>query len=169
MAFVDLSQAPTNEQTVNSEMKLELRWLNCLWLMAPLLAWNIILGPQITLDQVISDANSPTWLLAAENVTRIVVFAFPLLLPLRIQDNVSKTGLAIYLGGTLLYFVTWIPLIWMPDSFWSQSVAGLLAPRLTPLLPFLGIALIGHSAPYAVLSALFITLHTWHGIQNLTP
>lgn len=148
-------------------MKLELRWLNCLWLMAPLLTWNIILAPKITLDKVISDANSPTWLLAAENIVRIVVFVFPLLFPLRVQDAVSKTGLSLYLIGTLLYYITWIPLIWMPDSLWSQSAAGLLAPRLTPLLWFLGIAMIGHSVPYAGFSILFIILHTWHGIQNL--
>jgi hypothetical protein len=148
-------------------VKLELRWLNCLWLMVPLLVWNIILAPKITLDKVISDANSPAWLLAAENVTRVIAFAFPLILPLRVQDTVSKTGLAIYLIGMLLYFITWIPLIWMPDSTWGQSAVGLLAPRLTPILPFLGIALIGHSAPYAVFSVMFITLHTWHGIQNL--
>jgi len=149
-------------------MKLELHWLNCLWLMVPMLAWNIILTPKITLLKVISDANSPTWLLAAENITRMIVFVFPLLLPLRVQDTVSKIGMATYLIGMTLYFITWIPLIWMPDSIWSQSAAGLLAPRLTPLLPFLGIALIGLSAPYAVISALFIILHTWHGIQNLT-
>jgi hypothetical protein len=113
-------------------MKLELRWLNCIWLMAPLLAWHIILVPKITLDKVISDANSPTWLLAAENIVRILVFAFPLLLPLRVQDSVSKTGLSLYLIGTLFYSITWIPLIWMPDSLWSQSAVGLLTPRLTP-------------------------------------
>lgn len=150
-------------------MKLELRWLNCLWLMVPLLAWNIILAPKITLEKIVSDSNSPPWLLVAENITRIIVFAFPLILPLRLQGTISKTGLAVYIIGTLIYFVTWIPLIWMPASPWSQSAAGLLAPRLTPLLPFLGIAMIGHSAPYAGFSLLFITLHTWHGIQNLTP
>ncbi len=148
-------------------MKLELHWLNCLWLMVPMLAWNIILAPQITLMKVISDANSPSWLLAAENITRLIVFVLPLLLPLRVQDMVSKTGMAAYLIGMMLYFITWIPLIWMPDSVWSQSAVGLLAPRLTPLLPFLGIALIGHSAPYAMISALFIFFHTLHGIQNL--
>jgi hypothetical protein len=147
-------------------MKLELHWLNCLWLMVPLLAWNIILAPKITLPKVISDANSPAWLLAAENITRMIVFAFPLLLPLRVHNTVSIIGMAVYLIGMPLYCISWIPLIWMPDSIWSQSVVGLLAPRLTPLLPFLGIALIGHSAPYAVISALFIILHTSHGIQN---
>ena len=55
-------------------MKVELRWLNCLWLMVPLLAWNIILAPKITLVKVISDANSPIWLLAAEPHTLIATF-----------------------------------------------------------------------------------------------
>lgn len=147
--------------------KLKLRWLNCLWLMVPLLAWNIVLAPKITLDKVISDSNSPIWLLVAEHITRIIVFVFPLLLPLRLQDTISKTGLAIYIVGTLIYFASWIPLIWIPASIWSQSAAGLLAPRLTPLLLFLGIAMIGHSLPYAGFSILFIALHIWHGIQNL--
>ena len=146
---------------------IELSWLNCLWLMVPLLVWNIILAPKITLEQINSDAHSPAWLLMAENITRIIVFVFPLLLPLRLQDDISKAGLAIYLLGTLIYFATWLPIIWMPDSAWSQSAVGLLAPRLTPLLPFLGIALIGHSTPYVVASVLFIVLHTWHGAQNL--
>jgi len=148
-------------------MKIELRWINCLWLLVPLLVWNTVLAPKITLEQINSDAHSPAWLLMAENITRIVVFAFPLLLPLRIQDGSSKTGLGIYVLGTLIYFASWIPIIWMPDSPWSQSAVGLLAPRLTPFLSFLGMALIGHSIPYVVISALFISLHTWHGIQNL--
>ncbi len=148
-------------------MKVELRWLNCFWLMLPLLAWNIILAPEITAKKIISDANSPVWLLAAENLTRVLVFAWPLLFPLQMRDKYSKVGLAIYLLGTLLYFASWMPLVWLPESAWSQSAIGLLAPRLTPFLPFLGIALIGRSIPYAAVSALFIFLHTWHGIQNL--
>ena len=150
-------------------MKLELRWLNCLWLMVPLLTWNIVLAPEITLEKVISDANSPAWLLTAENITRIIVFVFPLLLALQFRDMPGKAGLVIYVFGTLIYFASWIPLICMPTSAWSASPVGLLAPRLTPLLSFLGIALIGRSAPYAVFSVIFIALHTWHGIQNLTP
>ncbi len=84
--------------------------------MVPLLVWNILLAPMITLEQITSDANSPAWLLTAENITRIIVFAAPLILPLRLKDIVSKTGLAIYIIGTLIYFTTWIPLIWISAS-----------------------------------------------------
>ncbi len=148
-------------------MKIELRWLNCFWLLVPLLIWNVVLTPRITIKEIISDAHSPNWLLAAENVMRILVFAFPILLPLQVKDPLSKIGLILYLGGTLIYFATWIPLLLAPDSIWSQSTIGLLAPRLTPILPFIGIALIGNSIPYAFISALFVALHTWHGVQNL--
>lgn len=153
---------------VISNLKIELRWLNCFWLLVPLLVWNIFLGPKITIDAVVSDANSPTWLLVAENIFRILVFAFPILLPLRIKDGLSKSGLVIYLAGTLVYFASWLPLLLEPNSAWSQSAVGLLAPRLTPFLPFLGIAMIGHSIPYLFISALFIIIHTWHGTQNLS-
>ena len=147
--------------------KIRIDWLNCLWLLIPLLTWNIVLAPKITMEKVVSDANSPAWLMTAENITRIIVFAFPLLLPLQLLDGLSKTGLAVYILGTLIYFVSWIPIIWMPDSSWSQSTIGLRAPRITPFLSFLGIALIGQSVIYALVSFVFIILHTWHGIQNL--
>ncbi|PKO02665.1 MAG: hypothetical protein CVU43_06785 [Chloroflexi bacterium HGW-Chloroflexi-5] len=148
-------------------MKFDIRLLNCLWLMLPLLVWNIILGPRIMDARITSDLNSPKWLLISENVVRIFVFVLPLLLPLQLKDITSKAGLWIYIIGTLIYFASWLPFLFAPQSAWSNSPAGLLAPRLTPFLTFLGVALIGHSWTYGVIAALFIFLHTWHGIQNL--
>ena len=147
-------------------MKLTLTWLNCFWLILPLLVWNLILGPRITDPRVTSDANSPGWLLASENVTRILVFALPLFLPLQVKDAWGKAGLLIYILGTLLYFASWLPLLFASGSAWSNSGIGLLAPRLTPFLPFLGIAILSGSWLYGVISAVFIFFHTWHGIQN---
>jgi hypothetical protein len=145
-------------------MKLELTWLNCLWLMLPLLAFNLVLGPRITDPRVTSDAHSPQWLLIAENGTRILVFALPLLIPLPhgtdLQSALPKVGLAIYIIGTLVYFCSWLPLQLAPASIWSNSPACLLAPRLTPYLSFLGIALLGGSWLYGVIAAIFIFLHT---------
>ncbi len=148
-------------------MRIELLWLNCLWLLLPLLIWNVAVTTRITIKEVISDSYSPGWLLMAENLTRILVFAFPILVPLQVTDHRSRIGLVLYLGGTLIYFATWIQFLLAPDAERSHSTMGLLAPRLTPILPFLGIALIGCSVPYAFISALFVTLHTWHGVQNL--
>jgi hypothetical protein len=95
------------------------------------------------------------------------VFALPLFIPLRLDTRGKKVGLAVFILGTLIYLATWLPLIYAPDSTWSTSPAGLLTPRLTPLVPFFGIALIGENWLYAGLSSLFIFFHTWHGIQNL--
>lgn len=151
-------------------MKLQLTLLNAFLLILPLLAWNIVLGPKISDERITSDAYSPKWLLAAENLARILVFALPLLIPLRSanwQFALQKSGWIVYIAGTLVYFASWLPLIWAPGSAWSDSPAGLLAPRLTPYLSFLGIALIGGSWPYAGIAAVFIFFHTWHGVQNL--
>jgi len=106
-------------------------------------------------------------MLIVESVVRILVFALPLLIPLQVKDIWSKAGLAVYIAGTLVYFVSWLPLILAPGSAWSTSPAGLLAPRLTPILSFLGIALIGGSWPYGLVATVFIFFHTWHGLQNL--
>ena len=148
-------------------MKPGLTLWNCFWLILPLLVWNILLGPRITDKRITSDAHSPRWLLIAENITRILVFALPLLIPLQAKDTLSRSGLIIYVLGTLVYFASWLPLLLAPHSHWRNSTPGLLAPRLTPFLSFFGIALIGSSWPYGLVSAVFIFVHTWHGIQNL--
>lgn len=148
-------------------MKPGLTLFNCFWLILPLLLWNLALGARITQTAITSDAHSPKWLLIAENISRILVFALPLIIPIQVRDAWQKTGMIVYILGTLVYFATWLPLLLAPNSAWSTSPAGLLAPRLTPFLSFLGIALIGQAWIYGLLAAAFIFLHTWHGIQNL--
>jgi len=85
----------------------------------------------------------------------------------RLKNAWNKVGLAVYVFGTLVYFASWLPLLLAPASAWSQSATGLLAPRLTPIISFVGIALVCYAWPYGVLSVVFIFFHTWHGIQNL--
>ena len=150
-------------------MKIELQLINCFLFILPLLVWNLVLGPRISQEKITSDTHSPKWLLIAENLSRLLVFAFPLLLPLQVKHGWNKAGLAVYSLGTLIYFASWLPLLLSPDSRWSHRTAGLLAPRLTPFLSFLGISLVGSSWLYAGISILFIFLHTLHGIQNLGP
>ncbi|MFL7871910.1 MAG: hypothetical protein AB8I58_23980 [Anaerolineales bacterium] len=148
-------------------MKLGIQLLNCLWLILPLLIWNLIFGPKLSDSRLTSDANSPAWQLFAENGARILVFVLPLLIPLQVREGMSKTGLLVYGIGSLIYFSSWLPLMLAPQSAWSQSPAGALAPFTTPLILFWGIALIGHSWWYGLISFIFILLHTLHGVQNL--
>ena len=148
-------------------MKLELTWVNNFWLLLPLLAWNIIFGSKITQEQITSDAHSPDWLLGAENIFRLTTFILPLFLIMKFDTSFGKIGLTVYIIGTLIYFVSWLPLMYVPQSAWSQSIPGLFAPRLTPLIALLGVALIAGSWSYGFLATIFIFFHTWHGIQNL--
>jgi len=148
-------------------MRLELTFVNCFWLLLPLLVWNIIFGAKITQEKITSDANSPAWLLGAENIFRLATFILPLFLRMRFNSGFGEIGLAVYIIGTLIYFASWLPLMYAPRSFWSQSIPGLFAARLTPLIAFFGIAIIAESYPYGFLATTFIFFHTWHGIQNL--
>jgi hypothetical protein len=111
-------------------MNLSLTWLNCFWLSLPLLAWNLLLGSKLTQEQIASAAHSPAWLLGAENVFRLATFSLPLFLRLQLDSNLGKIGLAVYLLGRLVYFASWILLIWAPQAAWSQSLPGLFAPPL---------------------------------------
>jgi hypothetical protein len=148
-------------------MKLELTWANCFWLIVPILVWNIIFGSKLTQEQITSDAHSPAWLLGAENLFRLVTFILPLLLRMRFDTSLGKIGLAVFIIGTLIYFASWLPLMYASQSAWSQSIPGLFAPRLTPLIALFGVAIIAESWPYGLLATIFIFFHTWHGIQNL--
>lgn len=148
-------------------MNLTLTWFNCFWLIVPILVWNLLLGSKITQEQITSDAHSPAWLLGAENLFRLVTFSLPLFLRLELDSVWGKIGLAFYLLGLLIYFLSWIPLIRTPQASWSRSLPGLFAPRLTPLIWLLGVALLANSWIYGLFAALFILFHTWHGLNNL--
>ena len=119
-------------------MQLKLAWLNCFLLILPLLAWNIFLGPKITDHRITSDAHSPKWLLFAENISAHSCLCLSLLIPLQIKDAWSKAGLGIYSIGTLVYFASWLPLIFAPLSAWSNSRCRSAGPTPDPLPVFSG-------------------------------
>ena len=141
-----------------------LQLLNCFWLLLPVFAWNAVFASRLPQAGFKSDAGVPRPILWAENVLRAAVFLWPLLLPLSWQDQRSRAGLALYGLGILVYFASWLPLIYRPEAAWSRSAAGLLAPAYTPLIWLAGIALVGASWPYALLSLLFVGVHVYHNI-----
>jgi len=141
--------------------------------MLPIMIWNIALTnklpqefqPEIFWNEV------PAWLKYAENISRIFIFVLTILMPLRISESIQKRGLLLYIGGTLLYFASWLLLIYLPDSGWSNSIFGFMAPAYTPLLWLTGIGLIGDSfyfnLPYRrwffmLMAILFLVFHNWH-------
>ncbi len=95
----------------------------------------------------------------------------PLLMPLMIETSRQKIGLGIYLVGVAIYFLSWVMQIYFPESSWSISLFGFLAPAYTTVIFLIGIGLIGDSLflkipyksiIYILISTTFVVVHTAH-------
>ena len=114
------------------------------WLLVPVLLWNAALSsrlPNAFAPEVFS-FDIPELLSATENVLRMAVFALPFFAPFELVTQSQKVGIAVFGIGLAIYFVSWLPLIAAPDSRWSTSALGFLAPAYTPLVWLLGLALL---------------------------
>jgi hypothetical protein len=106
-----------------------------------------------------------------ENVLRVMVFFLPLLMPLTVETGSQKIGLGIYIAGLVIYFLSWLLQIYYPDSAWSKSAFGFLAPAYTTMIWLVGIGLIGtrlfvkvpyRPTVYILISTAFVVVHTMH-------
>lgn len=148
-------------------------FFNCFLLTIPILLWDYIFTDKLpkAFQPEIFWKDIPSFLIYGENISRIIMFVFISLMPLSISTITKKKGFAFYVAGTLVYFVSWLILIYYPNSMWSKSVLGLLAPAYTPLFWLIGIGLIGNSLyfniPYRrwlyfLVVILFLIFHNWH-------
>jgi hypothetical protein len=149
--------------------------LSCFLLTIPIHVWNILLPNKLPKEfqAEIFKKDIPVFLTYGENISRLIVLMLPLLMPLSILAITQKKGLFIYIGGTILYFASWLALIYFPDSGWSNTIPGFMAPAYTPLLWLIGIGLIGDSfyfnLPYRrwfyiLISIIFLIFHNIHVI-----
>ncbi len=147
--------------------------LNCFLLTIPIMVWNIVLANKLPQEfqPEIFWKDIPVFLVYGENISRVVVFTLTLLMPLSISTNTSKKGLLLYAGGTFIYFVSWLVLIYLPDSSWSNNIFGFMAPAYTPLIWLTGIGLIGNSFyfnlpfrrwVFVLTSIVFLIFHNFH-------
>lgn len=148
---------------------------NCFLLTLPIMIWNIVLTEELPPDfqPEIFWKDIPEFLTYGENISRTVVFMLSLLMPLSILTITQKKGLFMYIGGAILYFASWLALIYFPNSRWSNNIIGFMAPAFTPLLWLIGIGLIGNSfyfkLPYRrwffiSISILFLVFHNFHAL-----
>ncbi len=148
-------------------------FFNCFLLILPVMAWNIALTDQLpaTFRPAVFWNDIPPYLAYGEHISRALIFLLSLLMPLQIKTELQRTGLVLYAAGLFLYCASWIPLIYFPDSPWSLSVPGFMAPAWTPLFWLTGIALAGgrfyFSLPFArliflLVSAVFLVFHNMH-------
>lgn len=149
--------------------------LNCLLLLLPIMAWNLIFANKLpwAYSEDVFSKDVPSFITNGENILRLFVFILPVLMPLRIETQSQRLGLWLYIAGTAIYFISWLAQMYFPDSAWSLSVWGFLAPAYTPLIWLTGIGLIGstlyfpfpyRSWMYIALSVIFIGFHLSHAM-----
>ena len=121
-------------------------------LLLPILLWNWVFATKLprAFSAEYFEKDIPVFLTWAENCLRLAVFILPLFMPLSLTTQTQKLGLGLYVGGAGIYFLSWSALIIFPESGWSRSAAGFLAPAYTPLLWLTGIGLLGSSLYSAI-------------------
>lgn len=111
-------------------------------LILPILLWNIIFISKLPAcyRPEYFNNNIPSFIFIGENILRAIVLIFPLLLTFNISSSQGKKGLIIYTIGCVLYFASWLMLIYLPDLAWSKSILVFTAPAYTPIIWLIGIA-----------------------------
>jgi hypothetical protein len=120
---------------------------NCFLLSIPILIWNLILANKLpkVFQSEIFWKDIPPLISYGENISRFAIFGLMFFMPVSILTATQKKGIALYIIGSLLYFASWLMLIYFPYSVWSNTIFGFMAPAYTPLLWLLGIGFIGNS------------------------
>jgi hypothetical protein len=147
--------------------------INCFWLLLPPNLISLFLAKYLpeTFQANIFWNDIPAAIKFFENVLRIVVMMLPVFFPLSITTNKQRKGLFIYSIGLVLYLLSYLLLIYLPESAWSKSLIGFTAPATTPLIWFVGIGLIMNKPffniryrrwVYIILAITFCVFHFMH-------
>ncbi|KEO75678.1 hypothetical protein [Anditalea andensis] len=148
---------------------------NAFILTIPILIWNILLTPKLPIAYQPINFNShvPSFVFIGENLFRISIFILAIAIQFDINSKNGRLGLKVYLIGCALYFISWLVLIYAPNSWWSLSIFGFTAPAYTPIIWLLGISLMGHTYYFnfkfsywhlLIPSLLFSIFHMTHSI-----
>lgn len=146
---------------------------SCGLLLLPVFAWNAALAPYLPGAWAAGSfwRDIPPSLALVENVSRIFVVALPFLMPLDLGSRPQRRALALFGAGLALYFASWTPILLTPDSLWSTSPWGFLAPAYTPMIWLAALALLGRQLfwgawyrwwMYLVPVTVFIAAHVFH-------
>ncbi|AIF68648.1 hypothetical protein PAP_01030 [Palaeococcus pacificus DY20341] len=146
---------------------------SCFILLIPIFLWNVIFASKLPEPYQRSNfwSNIPKFIGIPEKTLRVIVFFLPLLFKLELNEPQQKIGFLLYVLGICVYFMSWLMQIYFPESSWSQSVFGFMAPAYTTIIWFVGIGLIGkslfikipyHYSIYIILSVFFVVFHSIH-------
>ncbi len=113
----------------------------------------------------------PTIIGKSENILRIIVFIMLLIMSISFDTKLQKADLIIYLVGVILYFLSWVVQIYYPETMWSKSIFGFMAPAYITIIWFIGIGLVGTTSFFKIpymsfiyisISTLFVLFHSLH-------
>lgn len=146
---------------------------SCFLLILPVMAWDFFLASKLPLpfQSEIFWNNIPFIIALGEHIFRLLIFALTLIMPLSFVTKSARVGVIVYLIGVFLYFFSWLALIYYPQTIWSNSYGGFLAPAYTPIVWLTGIALIGNkfycNLPYKrwvflSVTIIFLIFHNYH-------
>ena len=146
-------------------------------LLMPIFVWNIIFTLASKLPPAFNpnnfNNNIPPFILIGENLFRGIIFILPLFMLININKATGKKGLIIYGVGSALYYLSWLMLMYAPNSIWSNSALGFIAPAYTPIIWLVGMSLMADSYclkiryakwHYIVSSVVFSVFHIAHTV-----
>lgn len=136
----------------------------------PILLWNSYFYRKLpaSYQKPLFDKDIPRFIETGENILRVLVFSFPVFIKLNYG---STKGVVLFTFGTLLYFASWLMLIYKPNSKAAKSALGFTAPASLPLIWLLGISFMADSfyfaLPfsqwyYSIIAFLFVCFHFSH-------
>ena len=148
--------------------------LSCGLLLIPAIAWNLAFTSKLMPPSAMAEfwRGIPAPLVLVENSLRALVFGLPFVMPLQIATKAERLALLVFVLGTLVYFASWLALMYWPQSSWSSSILGSLAPVYTPILFLPSLAVLGKRLfwgrfyrwwMYLVLCGGFLAAHVTHG------
>ena len=116
--------------------------MNCFIPLIPILAWNIVFASKLpsAYKPQSFDKDIPTFTVVGENIFRTIIFILPLFFKIGIENSMQRVGGIIFLVGVVLYFASWLMLIYSPDSRWSKNAIGFSAPAFTPIIWLIGLS-----------------------------
>jgi hypothetical protein len=150
---------------------------NGIWLTFPPLIFSLslmtLIPTALTPDQF--NQGIPDILVNIESIGRIFVFAMPAFFSIGISSTTQKRGLALYLAGITLYYLSYGTQNFSPNSDWSTSTFGFAASAYTNIFWTIGLGLLGEKfyftehlryRPifYIVPAVVFAIAHTTHAV-----
>lgn len=140
---------------------------SCFLLLIPIFIWNLIFTSKLTEVGYMATSIKLKKLEWFENILRVFVFTLPVFMRFDISSTDFIKHINLYAIGVVIYFISWLMIIYFPNSYWSTSMIGLLAPAYTPIIWLIAIGLLGRFKIYNYLSLLFVVVHIFSSYIKL--